>query len=58
MTIYTIKSIVTYEIEASNDHEALEIYESGSWDYNEMVDETGIELGIIKPNGDYHTIKE
>lgn len=58
MPLYTIKSIVTYEIEASNDHEALKIYNEGSWDYTDMVDETGIELGIIKSNGDYHTIKE
>lgn len=56
MTIYTIKSICTMEIEAESDEKAIEMYNQGLWDHNDMVDERGIELATLDENGDYHVI--
>jgi hypothetical protein len=56
MTIYTIKSICTFEIEAENDEQAKTLYNTGSWDQNDLVDESGIELATRDENGDYHVL--
>lgn len=44
------------EIEAESDEKAIEMYNQGLWDHNDMVDERGIELATLDENGDYHVI--
>lgn len=57
MVIYTIKSLCTMEIEADSEEKAIEIYNQGLWDHNDMVDERGIELATLDENGDYKVIQ-
>jgi len=56
MVIYTIKSICTFEIEAESDEKARELYNTGSWDQSDLVNEEGIELGTRDENGEYHVL--
>ena len=56
MSIYVIKSICTFEIEAENDEKARQLYNTGCWDNSDLVDEQGIELATRDENGEYHVL--
>ena len=56
MTIYLIKTLKTYEIDAENDAEALNIYENQHLHQLYPTDETNIEL-LKFTNDGYKSIK-